>query len=331
MERIGRCRNEITTDLSEEVYIIGDKSKEYSTGGYLCFAGISDDSNCILHLKDFKFISSHSAGPINNWSNDGGYGKCSGGNITIETSGECLIKSSAGKNAIALEKQNVTFTGSGTLDIYGGDGSNGENGLSIRHTVNVLGGNNRTWYSGDDGGGGNGGSGKDGTQGSNGKDGLNQVRGSAGGAGTDGINGGDGASGAASIKAKSITILNGNVNLQGGAGGIGGSGGTGGKGGTGGIGYAGVIGSAGAGNGGTGGSGGIGGSGGTGGLAVQCEIINISDGKLTLKNGSAGNGGTGGKGGAGGTGGRTTKWVAYCGRPGGGGSGGLRGRTMCTV
>ncbi len=226
-------------------------------------------------------------------------------NVTIIANGECYIKGGDGTDGIEL----------------GESGCDGAVGI-LANELNVLGVGKLTIVGGK---GGDGHKGGDGTQGSTGADGLNQVRGSTGGVGSKGKNGGKGASGATSIKAKTITILNGNIILQGGAGGIGGAGGTGGKGGTGGIGYAGVIGSAGAGNGGAGGIGGKGGLGGNGGLVVQCEVLNIINGELTLQGGNAGNGGAGGTGGKGGTGGNATQWGAYCGSAGGGGSGGFGG------
>lgn len=309
----------IYTENVSQIYFVGNPNTVYNNLIISAFAGTTTQANQMIHFKNFNMN-----GYLTKTDNSVNL------NMTIDCLGNNAIKAPTETSAI-VKFTSLTFTGSGNLSIHGGNGvnattagGNGSNGVIAiivdNITVDMTGALNVAG-----GAGGNGYKGTDGTQGSTGANGLNQVRGSTGDPGINGNNGGNGASGATSIKAKSITILSGNIILQGGTGGAGGKGGVGGQGGTGGVGYAGVIGSAGAGNGGSGGSGGFGGNGGNGGLAVQCKVVNITDGNLTLQNGDAGAGGAGGAGGKGGTGGNSTQWGFYCGLSGGGGSGGLGG------
>ena len=313
----------------EEIYFIGNPDTIYQditiwTSYY------PENAELLMHFENMNITSSSSAvAAINCWAVD--KEEDIGMKLTLDCTGQNSITATTSGGAAVTNRKNLTIIGSGDLTVTGGagvsattaggKGSVGGYAIKVDNlTVDMTG--NLTVIGGN---GGDGARGKDGSGGSTGADGLNQVRGGTGGTGNPGNPGGDGAAGGPSVQAKNITILKGNVTLQGGNGGAGGRGGNGGQGGTGGYGYAGVIGSAGAGNGGTGGAGGAGGAGGLGGVAVSCKRIDVSAGSLTVRNGSAGDGGAGGTGGKGGTGGNTNKWGAYCGSPGGGGSGGLGG------
>ena len=204
----------IITDLSDEVYIVGNPSITYGSTGnnYLCFFNISEGFSRILHLKNFNFVSGTSHGVVNNYlGSSEKFGDCVGGNITIEVIGNCSIKSTAGNIAIALEKQNVTFTGSGTLEIYGGDGANatvaGGNGadgavgiVANNIIVNMVDDKGQTGtlkvYGGK---GGNGQAGKKGDDGSNGSK-TSWGDGENGDSGKNGSDGGAGGNGALPIR-----------------------------------------------------------------------------------------------------------------------------------
>ena len=256
-----------------------------------------------------------------------GRGACIYGDISAEIildiSRTVTLRGNCG--ASAIQCKNLAIRGDGLFSVYGGQGLEGGAGGSAvvaeRLSVSVT----EAMFQG--GTGGTGITGEKGKQGEAGEDGLNQVAGKKGLIGGNGSDGGKGGDGGFAVQASYIEILSGaDVEFVGGTGGTGGTGGQGGQGGNGGIGYAGVIGAAGAGNGGTGGIGGIGGQGGNGCVALNCDLMSVINGTVTIKDGNGGQGGSGGLGGRGGTGGKAVKWVAYCGRAGGGGDGGKGGR-----
>ena len=302
----------IVTDLGKETYIIGDPSKTY-TGINLCFAALGDDETRVLHLKDFNFVSSGEAGAIMNWIDGSGAGGCTGGNIIIDIVGECSISYTANTGAatINLPEQNVTITGSGTLNVYGAngadgqaDGENGQDGaagiqandvvIDMTGTLKVYGGD-----------GGDGAAGLAGTNGSNADDG----NGESGGSGTDGGNGGNGGNGGSAIVAEKLTVVDkpkvqASLRAYSGAGGNGGNGGNGGSGGNGGKGYSPYnFFHATPGNGGKGGDGGNGGNGGNGGRSGKAIVTNAEEGTVLRFGSNAGIGGAGGTCGFGGNGG----------------------------
>ncbi len=307
------------TDLEEETYIIGDPNILY-TGSYLTFAGLRDDETRILHLQDFKFVSAnddYTGGAISNWlltkpeTGEGVFGKCTGGSIEIEVIGTCSIKNGCeeyGYPAIDLSQQSVTFTGSGTLDAYGGKGAdattvggNGADGacgivakivaVGEEVTLNVYGGAGGTGAHGQD----------------------QELTISDGGApAKTTTNGGNGGNGGCAVTCSALHISGkAKVNLIGGKGGIGGDGGSAGWGS-----YAGFAQLPDGANGGNGGNGGAP-------LADKAGIIlSTTTCELKLQYGDGGAGGNGGQGG-------NALWNEngvkpdYAGNGGKGGNGGL--------
>ena len=146
----------------------------------------------------------------------------SGVNVNINVDGTCAIKAKNGCNAISI-LETITFTGSGTLDIYGGDGADatkaGDNGadggigiiannvvVDMTGTLNVYGGN-----------GGKGAAGRDQKIGIDTKNGPPA---------TATTSGGKGGNGGLAIESILINIsITSNVKLIGGKGGDGGRGG----------------------------------------------------------------------------------------------------------
>ncbi len=224
-------------------------------------------------------------------------------NLTLESIGSSTLKGGVGSTAIKAGQ--LTIAGSGSLSIYGGDGSSsgssGSNAIDCSSlTFNTTG--STSIY------GGNGAKGTDGAPGPS-VSGYWSARTSGneydykanyGGDGGNGYSGGNGGNGAYAVKASSITVKSGNVKLVGGNGGAGGNGGNGGSGGHGQGGFSDydskVIHS---GDGGNGGNGGAGGNGGNGSVAASCSV----SGSASLISGNGGKGGNGGNGGSGGTGG----------------------------
>ena len=299
----------------KEVYFIGDSSKMY-TAFRITVCQFQKDQELALHFVNFNFCGDGNAISLS---------ECDGIDLTIEVIGTCAIGTNEkGATVLNIPTADLTVTGSGTLDIYGGHGANGSSaGASGQNGGTGIVANNITVgmtgslfvY------GGNGGNGAAGSNGNNGSG--NDAPGGNGG------KGGNGGIGASAIKCTSITvsdfstvILEAGTGGQGGQGGKGGNGtrdkwpfsahnGIGGKGGNGGNGgscanpldaknisgassivsHKGVVGSGGVGgNGGNGGAGSGGGSaGGSGGAGGWS-----GDGKVQAKNGTAGTKGTAG-------------------------------------
>ena len=287
----------------DEAYFIGNSSATY-TNMIIYHVNYSKWSNIpIVHFKDFNLADSAIRVYIAKGMEDPHK------SMIIDVIGNCSVKARAGEDAVT-GFETLTFTGSGTLDIYGGDGAdateagaNGADGgigiiannivVDMTGMLNVYGGNGGKGAKGADGG--NGSTGSSLTSGGYGGKAGN------GGNGTQGSNGGNGGIGGDALTAN-MTVLQGTVVLEGGTGGSGGAGGAGGTGGTGGyttrwgVGYGG--------DGGDGGAPGNGGKGGRGGLPTSKDVTN-KNGHCTIIAGKGGPGGTGGKGGNGGVGGES--------------------------
>ncbi len=211
-------------------------------------------------------------------------------NITINVVEKNYIKGGDGVNSdgfagIGADGKNVVLTGTGSLEVFGGNGSDGENG----------------------------GSGYSPGKAQDNRDGAN------GGSGSYGYNGYNGSN---AIIAKAVDInLNGTILLCGGKGGNGGRGGNGGNGGK--AGDCTVGNSDTGGKGGNGGNGGDGGN--SGNVVTVVNALNIHMGNCIFVVCNGGNGGDGGNGGNGGRGAKNTIIWAGGGRGGNGGNGGSGG------
>ena len=228
----------------------------------------------------------------------------SGVNVNINVEGTCAIKAKNGCNAISI-LDTITFTGSGTLDIYGGDGADateaggnggvGGNAITASNIVVDMTGALNAY-------GGNGGKGAAGRDQSIGTADANAPE-------TSTTDGGKGGNGGNAIKCDYLKIFGDSIiNLIGGTGNIGGNGGN--------VntwgsywGYAQLP------------HGANGGNGGDGGYPINIDA-QISLSKLAILKLQYGDGGTGGNGGNGGNAGWPDNGV----KPDTGGNGGNAGK-----
>jgi len=286
------------TPAVDELYLVGDASKEYLNLEFaLCNFGAID--KLVIHFVDFKFVT-RQATAFNVYPE-----MDQGAVITFDVMGDCSIRTSVTSGKIISGITNLTFTGDGTMNMTagngtdattaGGHGSDGGTAIIVDNlTINMTG--KITVVGGD---GGNGYIGSTGSTGSTGSR-RDWVGGKAGNGGTGGTGGtgGNGGAGGAAIIANKVIIVNGTAVCEGGDGGDGGKGGTGGTGGHGGCSNSwGTEG----GDGGKGGTGGTGGNGRYGSIAVNCSDVTISSsGSLSQENGANGKVGAAGDGGAGG-------------------------------
>lgn len=283
-----------------EVFFVGNPNATY-TDVYIYTVSYPVDSELTIHLKDMNLSSG--SGIINSWYGDSSQDV--GMYLTIDCLGTNSITATSSGGTAILNRKNLTFTGSGTLSVTGGDGtdattagghgSDGGTAIIVDNlTINMTG--KITVVGGD---GGNGYIGSTGSTGSTGSR-RDWVGGKAGNGGTGGTGGtgGNGGVGGAAIIANKVIIVNGTAVCEGGDGGDGGKGGTGGTGGHGGCSNSwGTEG----GDGGKGGTGGTGGNGRYGSIAVNCSDVTISSsGSLSQENGANGKVGAAGDGGAGG-------------------------------
>lgn len=268
----------------DEVYFIGNPDAVY-TNMIIYHVNYSQYSTVpTIHFVDFNI--SDSALRVYTADNMVSPHK----SMIFDVEGKCSIKARPGENAIS-GFDTITYTGSGTLDVYGGNGADATNaggngtdggcGIVVDHIIVDMAGGNLNIYGGN---GGNGMKGADGETGKKGNDNSSDGNGEAGKAGNKGGNGG-----------------------------------TGGAGGNGNNGYDGTNG-----KGGNGGAGGKGGKGGKAGAAITGSSIDRS-GTLTANNGVCGTGGNGGNGGTGGKGGKEDVYAIKNVTSGNGGNGGKAG------
>lgn len=261
---------------ADEVYFIGKTGVSYKNKSIYYVYDVFERETPVLHLENFRLedsvIAATSGEPFKNFV----------GKIEVDVNGTCTIKAKAGQDAITFFEE-ITITGTGTLNVHGGDSasnSNGGKGIEVGKLV-VNGEVKLNVY------GGNGGRGTDGRNASKG--------GQNGGGGSNGGNGGT------AIYADTIIIsASSSVTITGGKGGDGGNGG-----------YGKTK------NPGTpwqktknGGNGGVGGAGGTG---IICNMLDVL-GTVTVSGGEGGKGGTGGESGNDG-------WNGIGGNGGNGGNG----------
>ena len=287
-----------------EVFFVGNPKSIY-TDVYIYTVSYPVDSTLTIHMKDINFSSG--SGIINSWYGDSSQDV--GMYLTINCLGTNTITATSSGATAILNHKNLTITGSGSLSVTGGKGTdatvtggNGSKGgtaiivdnltVNMAGTLNVTGGK-----------GGNGYKGANSTvQGETGwcrtlvwegKAGTGG-QGGTGGKGGDGGNGGDAMIG-------TLYVKSGTCSFVGGKGGDGAQGGKGGKGGTGGGNTAWGTGTGDGGKGGTGGKGGDAGHGGYNNSLTysvsNTAILTVTSGN----NGTVGNGGTGGDGGDAGT------------------------------
>lgn len=281
----------------DEVYFIGNPDAVY-TNMIIYHVNYSQYSTVpTIHFVDFNISDS----ALRVYTAEGMVSPHK--SMIFDVEGKCSIKAKAGSDAIN-GFDTITFTGSGTLDIFGGKGAdateaggNGADGgcgivadnviVDMTGTLNIYGGD-----------GGNGFKGKDGSPGTSyGTGSNNDWWGNSpdGGPGTDGSNGGNGGCGGYAIDSANVSAISGSVNLYGGDGGSGADGGNGGAGGKGGG--ADAVGGSG-GDGGPGGDGGDGGNAYYGTDAVSCSVETASNCQLTMITGDDGQVGNGGAAGA---------------------------------
>ncbi len=274
---------EIASDVSK-IYFIGNPDATYSN------VNIDVKSTTLnITFTNFKFEGSISAD------------EALVSDITIECIGDNYIDGS-------IEGfDDVTFIGSGTMEIHGQDGVDattaGEDGtdgataiIATNLTIDMTG--SLYLYGGNGGDGADGENGSKGSPSYNGHSDRNATGGGAnGGNGTDGRDGGNGGKGGYAYIVNTLILHNGTIIATGGNSGDGGNGGSGGAGGQGQE--AGGWGTT-AGNGGNGGDGGDGGDTYIIAASNGSETIISGNGQLTLIDGTAGKVGTGGSAGAGG-------------------------------
>ena len=259
-----------------EVIFIG-KSSQTFTNLHLYICCFAKGQKLTLRFKNFSFTTNEQNSAIGLYQDNGV-------DLTIETIDNNSIKtSSASGNIIAVESANVTFTGSGTLNVRAGNGANaagnGESGanggigvLAKNVTVDMTGSLNV--YGGDGG---------------NGAAGTNQSICDSDGnvPETSTTSGGNGGNGGNALECSNLNLLNTSVvNLVGGNGNNGGNGGSvTGEGSY--LDYAQLPHGANGGNGGNGGSP----------IKNNAQISLTKSSKLKLQYGNGGNGGNGGQGG----------------------------------
>lgn len=286
---------------AEEVYFIGDPSKEY-TAFRIVICQFFEGQDLTLHFSTFNFYGD---------GNAIGLYQCEGFDLTIDVNGACAIGTNEeGATVLNITTTDLTVTGSGILGIYAGhgakgssagaDGQNGGIGIVAENiTVDMTG--SLFVY------GGNGGDGKAGANGTNATGNDNP--------GGDGGNGGNGGIGASAVVCTSISVSEtSSVVFTAGNGGVGGAGGRGGDGSD-----DDAPASARKGKGGNGGNGGNGGA---------CSpVVAVSSSVIPSEiNCISGTVGAGGRGGNGGNGGDSKGWFGGVGAAGGnGGTGGLSG------
>ncbi|MBQ9079889.1 MAG: InlB B-repeat-containing protein [Clostridia bacterium] len=288
---------DITPDV-DEIYLVGDASKEYLNLEFaLCNFGATD--KLVIHFVDFKFVT-RQATAFNVYPD-----MDQDAVITFDVTGNCSIRTNVASGKIISGITNLTFTGDGTMSMTAGKGANastagsaGGNGgvaidadhvnMNMTGTLNVTGG-----------AGGNGANGTDGDDGSpwyNGHSDRDATgNGDDGGDGDDGTNGGNAGKGGYAYDVTTLIINSGTLTATGGKSGNGGNGGSGGDGGQGQE------------SGGWGTTAGDGGDGGNGGNGGNTYIVAASDGSetvisnggsISLVNGAAGTVGKAGSAGA---------------------------------
>lgn len=281
-------------------YIIGNASETYNTQLDFC----NDPNNTVqLHLNNFNITAPDGNNAVN-INNNGNVELYTVGNITIK-GGNGLPNGGAGYDAIH-SAGSLTINNSSTLNLYGGAGAVGNDGVSYdRSESNGGSGRAPSGGAGNIGGAGGkaiytrnltlaqnhatiyayGGNGGDGGKGGNGHGSDRDGSPRAG----DGGAGGAGGAGGFGIYVESTFTMNLNSNslyIKAGDGGNGGNGGHGGHGKD-------------AHNSDHGGHGGKGGAGGTGGTGIYAYSVNgqCEAGSLIIYSGDGGNGGKGGDGG----------------------------------
>ncbi len=271
-----------------QVYFIGNSNTTFDNVN-IYTVHFDEGVALTIHFENFNFI-----GRMGSWYND--TWQDAGMNLTIDCTGVNTIKTDAGSTGASTgvtvdHYQNLTITGSGSLDIYGADGldgtSAGANGGHGQVAVNVtnltvdMTGNLNIH-------GGNGGDGGIGGNGGNGQIAVNATSVTVdiigdfnvhGGNGGDGGSGGNGGDGQTAISVTDLTVDKiGAFNVYGGNGGDGGRGSDG---------YDGSIGE----------NGDNGGNGGNGDTAIEVSgIFQLNSGAVNIYGGDGGNGGSGGNG-----------------------------------
>jgi len=225
---------------TKEVIFIGNPNKTYNNLNInLC--QFSRGQELTIKFVDFNFTSNTKAAIT--VSDDNGV------HLTIDVVGRCYINTTYKAGSIIgtsdTPLKDITFKGTGSLNLVAGSGVNatnpGENGedggvaiyaetinmnMNMTGSVIVNGGNGGNGVNGTDG--------KMGTPSYNGHNDRNALsNGANGGNGGDGTNGSDGGKGGFAYSAKFINMYSGKLTAIGGNSGNGGNGGNGGKGGKG--------------------------------------------------------------------------------------------------
>ena len=86
-------------------------------------------TDLIINLESFQFeaVGTHAINAFNDSNQGSDY------TLTVNVAGKNLIRNTSANGAACIKAINLVINGSGTLEIFGSDGTTGENGASVGH------------------------------------------------------------------------------------------------------------------------------------------------------------------------------------------------------